>query len=200
VPQKHPNLQQGPLLCLRAYFFLFKNPISFPYFMNHQLESVLKYLQDHRLKLATAESCTAGLVASTIAEVPGCGSLLECAFVTYSPEAKINSLGVKRETIDTYNLTSEQVAREMAEGALRISRANLALANTGLAGPSNGDSDIPVGTVCFAWSFEEQDTVTTFSETRKFDGERNQVRQASADYAISRIWYYHNELAKSHSK
>lgn len=168
--------------------------------MNHQLESVLKYLQDHHLKLATAESCTAGLIASTIAELPGCGSMLECAFVTYSPEAKINSLGVKRDTIDTYNLTSEQVAREMAEGALRISRANLAVSNTGLAGPSNGDSDIPVGTVCFAWSFENDEKITTFSETRKFDGERNQVRQASADYAISRIWYYHNELAKSHSR
>jgi nicotinamide-nucleotide amidase len=164
--------------------------------MNRQLERVLKYLQEHRLKLATAESCTAGLVASTIAEIPGYGSLLECAFVTYSPEAKVTCLGVKRETIDTYNLTSEEVAREMAEGALRISRANLALSNTGLAGPSNGDSDIPVGTVCFAWSFEKHDEVITFSETRKFDGERNQVRQASADYAISRIWYYHNELAK----
>ena len=172
----------------------------FHYAMNHQLESILKYLNDHQLKLATAESCTAGLVASTIAEMPGCGNLLECAFVTYSPEAKIICLGVKRETIDTYNLTSEEVAREMAEGALRISRANLALANTGLAGPSSGDSDIPVGTVCFAWSFQEDDAVTTFSETRKFDGERNQIRQAAADYAISRIWYYHNELAKKHSK
>ncbi|OGB25208.1 MAG: ompetence-damaged protein [Burkholderiales bacterium RIFCSPLOWO2_02_FULL_57_36] len=165
--------------------------------MNHQLESVLKYLDDRQLKLTTAESCTAGLIASTIAELPGYGGLLECAFVTYSPEAKITCLGVKRETIDTYDLTSEQVAREMAEGALRISRANIALATTGLAGPSDGGSGIPVGTICFAWSFQENDTVTTFSETRKFDGERNQVRQAGAEYAISRIWYYHNELAKT---
>jgi nicotinamide-nucleotide amidase len=172
---------------------------SFSLTMSRHLESILNYLHDQKLRLATAESCTAGLIASTIAEIPGCGSLLECAFVTYSPEAKINSLGVKRETIDAYGLTSEQVAREMAEGALRISRANLAVSDTGLAGPSNGDSDIPVGTVCFAWSFEEGDKVTTFSETRKFDGERNQVRQASADYAISRIWYYHNEVAKSRS-
>ena len=168
--------------------------------MNHQLESILKYLNDRQLKLATAESCTAGLIASTIAELPGYGDLLECAFVTYSPEAKITCLGVKRETIDTYNLTSEQVAREMAEGALRVSRADVALSTTGLAGPSDGGSDIPVGTVCFAWSFQDADILTTFSETRKFDGERNEVRQASAEYAISRIWYYHNESAKSHSK
>jgi nicotinamide-nucleotide amidase len=168
--------------------------------MNHQLESILKYLQDNQIRLATAESCTAGLVASTIAEVPGCGSLLECAFVTYSVDAKIICLGVRRETIETYNLTSEEVAREMAEGALRLSRANVAVSNTGLAGPSNGDSDLPVGTVCFAWLFQDGELVTTFSETRKFDGERNEIRQASADYAISRIWYYHNELAKVHSK
>lgn len=167
---------------------------------HHHLESVLLHLKQQKLKLATAESLTAGLIASTIAEIPGYGSLLECAFVTYSPEAKITCLGVRRDTIDTCNLTSEQVAREMAEGALRISRANVAVSTTGLAGPSNGDSDIPVGTVCFAWSFQKGDTVTTFSETRKFDGKRNQVRQASADYAISRIWYYHNELANSRSR
>jgi len=103
-------------------------------------------------------------------------------------------LDVKPETIDRYNLTSEEVAREMAEGALRISRANLALANTGLAGPSNGDSDIPVGTVCFAWSFERDSIVRTFSETRKFNGDRNEVRQAATEYVLSRIWHYHNEL------
>lgn len=168
--------------------------------MNHQIESVLKYLNDQQLKLATAESCTAGLIASTIAELPGCGGMLECAFVTYSVDAKVTCLGVRRETIDKCNLTSEEVAREMAEGALRISRANVAVSTTGLAGPSNAGSDIPVGTVCFAWSFQQGDTIVSFSETRKFDGERNEVRQASAEYAIGRIWYYHNELAKTHSR
>jgi nicotinamide-nucleotide amidase len=167
--------------------------------MNHHLESVLRYLDEHHLKLVTAESCTAGLTASTLAEIPGCGSTLECAFVTYSATAKISVLGVKPETIERYNLTSEEVAREMAEGALRISRANVGLADTGLAGPSSGDSDIPVGTVCFAWSFEHGGTVKTFSETRKFNGDRNEVRQASADYMISRIWHYHNEVLKENS-
>jgi nicotinamide-nucleotide amidase len=167
--------------------------------MSHNLESVLRYLDEHQLKLVTAESCTAGLTASTLAEIPGCGSTLECAFVTYSATAKVGVLGVKQETIDQYNLTSEEVAREMAEGALRISRANVALADTGLAGPSSGDSDIPVGTVCFAWSFEQGDGVKTFSETRKFNGDRNEVRQASADYMISRIWHYHNEVIKHDS-
>lgn len=167
--------------------------------MNHHLESVLRYLDEHQLKLVTAESCTAGLTAATLAEIPGCGSTLECAFVTYSESAKIGILGVKPETIERYNLTSEEVAREMAEGALRVSRANVALADTGLAGPSSGDSDIPVGTVCFAWAFQHDDGVKTFSETRKFNGDRNEVRQTSADYMISRIWHYHNEVLKDNA-
>jgi PncC family amidohydrolase len=167
--------------------------------MKHILQSVSQYLEESHLKLVTAESCTAGLIASTLAEVPGCGSWLECAFVTYSPEAKISCLGVRAETIERYNLPSEQVAREMAEGALRISRANVALSNTGLAGPSNGNSDIPVGTICFSWAFERDGTVVAFSETRKFDGDRNEIRQAGTEYAIARIRHYHNEAAKRHT-
>lgn len=162
--------------------------------MNENLQSVLRYMQDNKLKLVTAESCTAGLLASTLAEVSGSASWLECAFVTYSPEAKIGILGVNKETIERYNLTSEEVAREMAEGALRLSRANVAIADTGLAGPG-GDGDIPAGTVCFAWSFQDGERSVTFSETRKFGGDRNEVRQASAEYAISRIWHYHNEYS-----
>ena len=162
--------------------------------MNQQLQSVLRYLEDNRLKLATAESCTAGMIASLLAEQPGSGSWLDCAFVTYSPDAKIAVLGVRRETIDSFGLTSEEVAREMSEGAVRVSRANVALSDTGVAGPSNGDSDIPVGTICFAWSFQEGEDIATFSETRKFDGDRNEIRRAGAEYAINRVWYYHNEV------
>lgn len=161
--------------------------------MNENVKSVLRYMQEHDLKLVTAESCTAGLIVSMLAEAPGSASWLECAFVTYSPQAKISCLGVQQETIDHYNLTSEEVAREMAEGALRASRANVALADTGLAGPG-GDGSIPVGTVCFAWSFQKDDDAVTFSETRKFNGDRNEVRQRAAEYAIERIWHYHNEF------
>src|SRR5690606_19613407 len=149
--------------------------------------------EDNGLRLVTAESCTAGLVASTLAELPGSACWLECSFVTYSRQAKMTLLGVKNETIDRHGLTSEEVAREMAEGALRLSRANVALADTGLAGPG-GSGDIAAGTVCFAWSFERNGSPRTFSETRKFDGDRNQVRQAASEYMISRIWHYHNQV------
>lgn len=114
--------------------------------MDPHLQSVLRYLEENKLKLVTAESCTAGLIASTLAEESGSASWLDCAFVTYSEQAKMRCLGVKRETIDTCGLTSEEVAREMAEGALRSSHSNLALATTGLAGPG-GQDGIPAGGV-----------------------------------------------------
>ena len=165
--------------------------------MDNQLHSVLRYLQDKKLKLVTAESCTAGMIASTLADEPGSGSWLECAFVTYSEGAKIRCIDVKPETIERYNLTSEEVAREMAEGALKAADANVAIANTGVAGPGPGDGGIPAGTICFAWSFEDEDGgIATFSETRHFDGDRNAVRRAGTDYAINRIWHYHNEALK----
>ena len=163
--------------------------------MDNQLQSVVRYLQDNNLKLVTAESCTAGMIASTLADEPGSGSWLECAFVTYSEEAKMRYIDVKPETIATHNLTSEEVAREMAEGALKAANANVAIANTGVAGPGPGEGGIPAGTICFAWSFENDGGVTTYSETRRFDGDRNAVRRAGTDYAINRIWHYHNELS-----
>jgi PncC family amidohydrolase len=162
--------------------------------MDNQLQSVLRYLQENKLKLVTAESCTAGMIASTLADEPGSGSWLECAFVTYSEQAKMRCIGVRPETIARYNLTSEEVAREMAEGALMVADANVAIANTGVAGPGPGEGGIPPGTICFAWSFEHEGDVTTFTETRRFEGDRNAVRRAGADYAINRIWHYHSEL------
>src|SRR6476620_7253625 len=95
--------------------------------MATNLDSVFQYFADNKRKLVTAESCTAGMIASRLADIPGCGSWLECAFVTYSVDAKVRCLGVRQDTIDAFDLTSEEVAREMAEGALRISRANVAV-------------------------------------------------------------------------
>ncbi|SNT00768.1 amidohydrolase, PncC family [Noviherbaspirillum humi] len=160
----------------------------------NRLQKISRYFEEHQIRLATAESCTAGLIAGTLGDLPGCGGWLECGFVTYSPEAKNMVLGVKFDTIERYNLTSEQVAREMVEGALHGSRANIAVSNTGVAGPSSGDAQVPVGTICFAWGFEFNGAVVIYSETKKFDGDRNQIRQAGADYAIERILFYHEHL------
>src|SRR5690606_36025713 len=124
------------------------------------------------------------LIAAHLADVPGAGQLLDCAFVVYSPEAKKQCLNVAEQTLRTHNLTSEAVAREMALGALANShRANLAISNTGLA--DGGDKEIPAGTQCFAWAFRGKGgDVKLFSETRRFPGDRSEVREASALYAL----------------
>lgn len=150
------------------------------------LDKVADYMKANGLMLVTAESCTAGLIASRLAEVPGAGKLLECAYVVYSPEAKQRCLGVKAETIEQCNLTSEAVAREMALGALERSDANVAVSNTGVV--DDTDPSIPAGTQCFAWVFRQSDGgQSVHTETRRFQGERNEIREAAADFALRHI-------------
>jgi nicotinamide-nucleotide amidase len=120
----------------------------------------------------TAESCTAGEIASSLAGVPGSGPCFDVGFVTYSPTGKAGFLGVRNETMDEYGLTSEPVAREMTEGALQqeACSADVAVSSTGVADevPSGGP---PAGTQCFAWSYRMLDgRLGTFSETRLFNG------------------------------
>jgi nicotinamide-nucleotide amidase len=155
--------------------------------IRRRLKEVAAYMSDHGLVLTTAESCTAGLIAAHLADVRGAGSLLECAFVVYTPEAKQRRLGVKPETIAQFNLTSEEVAREMAQGALRHSGANVAIANTGVT--DGTDPDIPAGTQCFAWFFAARDgqPEKLLSETRRFSGGRNRIREDAAVHALSQI-------------
>lgn len=158
---------------------------------NTPLKEVAGFMAAHSLVLATAESCTAGLIAAHLAEVPGAGELLESACITYSPGAKQRRLGVRPATVARFNLTSEQVAGEMAQGVLRNSQANLAIANTGVT--DDTDPAIPAGTQCFAWFFAEKDgrAPKLFTETRRFTGERNEIREQAARHALSRIPVYY---------
>lgn len=116
------------------------------------VEQAIDYLQAHSLYLTTAEFCTAGRIISLLAEVPHCGNVVESGYVVYSPDAKNRLLGGRPNTIANFNLTSKEVAREMALGALRDSPANTAIATTGLCGEEDVDG-IPAGNVCFAWGF-----------------------------------------------
>ncbi|PRY66598.1 PncC family amidohydrolase [Vreelandella songnenensis] len=157
------------------------------------LERVTQYLQHHELKLITAESCTAGLMVSELARVPGSGQSIDSGLAVYSPEAKNRYLSVSFDTIDTFGLTSEETAREMARGSLDNSDANVSVANTGIAGPKPQD-DIPVGTVCFAWAFRHDQKTYLATETRRFPGERNEVRLAAAHYALENIPVLHRQM------
>jgi competence/damage-inducible protein CinA C-terminal domain len=160
------------------------------------IERIAQYMKDHKLILVTAESCTSGLIAATLADIPGAGQALDCAFVTYSVQAKQRCLGVSEITILRHNLTSEEVAREMAMGALKSSRANVAIANTGVV--DDTDDEIPAGTQCFAWAFRSTSVpegIALFSETQRFEGDRLSIRRRSAEYALSQIPTYHAQHA-----
>jgi len=109
------------------------------------------WLQQRCLRLATAESCTGGWIAEAVTAIPGSSAWFDCAFVTYSNDAKQTMLGVSADTLSHRGAVSEATVREMVAGALARSRADVALAVSGIAGPDGGTADKPVGTVWIAW-------------------------------------------------
>jgi nicotinamide-nucleotide amidase len=138
-------------------------------------------LKARRLKLATAESCTGGWIAQAVTSVSGSSEWFDRGFVTYSNEAKKELLGVRAATLSRHGAVSRETAREMAAGALARSRAQVAVAVTGVAGPTGGTKEKPVGTVCFAWSRKGR---APESATRRFSGGRESVRRQSVIAAL----------------
>ena len=132
-------------------------------------------------KLATAESCTGGWVAQCLTAIAGSSDWFERGFVTYSNDAKQEMLGVARETLDRHGAVSVATAQAMAQGALRRSRADWSVAITGIAGPTGGSPDKPVGTVCFGWAGPDGFTTT---ELCHLAGSRAEVRAQSVAYAL----------------
>ena len=136
-------------------------------------------MQKHWM-LASAESCTGGIVAAACTDLAGSSAWFERGFVTYSNAAKTQQLGVDAALINQHGAVSEAVARAMAQGALLHSKAQVTLAITGVAGPAGGTLDKPVGTVWFAWATPEG----VHSEVRHFEGDRAAVRQASTLHSL----------------
>lgn len=153
-------------------------------------DDTVDYLRANCLVLTTAESCTAGKIVTLLSEVEGSGEFIECGYVVYSPQAKQRVLHVSPHTIETYNLTSVEVAREMVMGALRDSTANVAVATTGILGPEDVDG-IPAGTICFAWAFQSEGDCRVFSHEHLFSGTRCQVQQDATEHALKRLPYFH---------
>jgi nicotinamide-nucleotide amidase len=133
--------------------------------------------------LATAESCTGGLIAATCTEQAGSSRWFERGFITYSNAAKTEMLGVDGALIERHGAVSEAVVRAMAGGALDRSQAQVSIAVTGVAGPSGGSADKPVGTVWLAWALPSG----VISELKHFDGDRAAVRQATVQHALARL-------------
>lgn len=157
--------------------------------MHENLSAIVgKKLLEKQYKLITAESCTAGLIASTVAETSGSSQWLEGGFIVYTPESKNKFLGVSLNSIEKYNITSEQVAYEMAEGAIENSyNANVAIAVTGVAGPNGGTEEIPVGTVCIAWARVYGEHIQVLTEKCFFKGSRNEIREQVVEYSLKKL-------------
>ena len=152
-------------------------------------------LKKQNFKISTAESCTAGLIAATIADTPGSSDWLDSGYIVYTPRAKNEILGVHYKTIDKYNITSCNVAEEMAKGVQRNRpNINVVLTTTGLAGPGGGTIEIPSGTICFGWLYNIDGQILIYSEKHHFNGTRNEIRQQATEYALSKTIAYLENL------
>lgn len=134
--------------------------------------------------LVTAESCTGGGIATTITEASGSSAWFDRAFVTYSNEAKMEMLDVQPETLEEFGAVSEETVKEMVLGALQYSRGSYAIAVSGIAGPTGGTEEKPVGTVCFGWA-NAQGTLEV--ETQYFSGNREEVRLQACWHALEHL-------------
>ena len=143
-----------------------------------------RQLQGKGLRLAAAESCTGGWLAKVITDIAGSSAWFERGFVTYSNRAKQDMLGVTAATLDEHGAVSEATVREMAEGALRHSEAELAVAISGIAGPDGGSPDKPVGTVWFAWAARD---AATRCDRLIFAGDREAVRRQAVARALTGV-------------
>jgi nicotinamide-nucleotide amidase len=147
-------------------------------------DSLLAACRSKGIMLATAESCTGGLIAAALTAIAGSSDVVDRGFVTYSNDAKNQMIGVPMPLIEAYGAVSEEVARSMAEGALARSRAAIAISVTGVAGPGGGSLEKPVGLVCFGLASTGKPVV---SERHVFKGDRGAIRAATVAHAFKMI-------------
>ena len=156
-----------------------------PLLINESLvRELAQLLMQHHWRLSTAESCTGGLVAASLTNLAGSSDWFERGYVTYSNEAKSEDIGVEPHLIQEHGAVSDQVARAMAIGAKQSSNTQIALSITGIAGPTGGSPEKPVGTVCFAWIL---DTDQVISEIKNFNGDRAEIRAQAGEFALRKL-------------
>lgn len=155
------------------------------------LKKLTDYLLSTRQMIAVAESCTGGLLAAALTELPGSSKWFERGFVTYSNAAKNALLGVQEETLAQHGAVSHEVAQAMAEGTLRNSQAQITLAITGIAGPEGGSAKKPVGTVFIGLARQNKATLVCHQQLQ---GSRAEIRRKAVDFALS--WLYENLTAE----
>ena len=150
-------------------------------------ERIGQLLVARQWRLISAESCTGGLLAARVTEIPGSSDWFEGAFVTYRLSAKTDMIGVPIQTLDRHGAVSEPTARSMAEGALNASSADIAVAITGIAGPDGGDVIAPIGTVWFAWAVRADEVRCVQTAEHHLAGSRQAVRDRAVEVALSGV-------------
>ncbi len=145
-----------------------------------QLQNLASNLSTQNLKVTCAESCTGGLLAANLTRLPGSSAWFDMGFVTYSNEAKQQMLNVNPSTLAHYGAVSEEVVREMALGALISSKADYALSISGIAGPTGGSEEKPVGLVWFGLASKKR----IWAESKIFNGDRDQIRAQAVQHAV----------------
>ncbi len=148
------------------------------------VKGVAACLSSEEMNLTTAESCTGGWVAKVLTDVPGSSIYFDRGFVTYSNKSKHDMLSVADETLLLHGAVSEAIVKEMAEGALENSDASMSLAVSGIAGPTGGSEDKPIGTVCFSWMIRGDVAV---AETVHYDGDRDSIRRQAVIHALEGV-------------
>lgn len=151
-------------------------------------EKILHSFQQKGFKIATAESCTGGLLAGALTSVPGSSAIFERGYVTYSNQAKHEDLGVSYDLLNHYGAVSEEVATQMAVGALKITKATISLSVTGIAGPDGGSREKPVGLVYFGLAWGDVLNCETKTYKQIFSGSRDDIRDAALNFALGLLY------------
>lgn len=150
-------------------------------------------LRRARLRVVTAESCTAGWIAKALTDTPGSSEWLDSGYVTYSNAAKRRALGVSGRTLDRFGAVSEQTVREMARGALKASGVEVAIAVSGIAGPDGATPGKPVGTVWFCVGLRRGRSIALVTAHERFAGGREAVRRKSVERALCLVLQHSKE-------
>lgn len=152
------------------------------------MKELVAYLIENKLKIATAESCTGGLLASRLTDIPGVSEVFECGVVSYSNRIKSEILGVSEKSLEEYGAVSETVAKQMSKGVAKKTSANIGVGITGIAGPGGGTKEKPVGTVWLSLYFA--DTKENPAWRLSLSGNREEIRNAACDEAVKKLKEY----------
>jgi nicotinamide-nucleotide amidase len=148
---------------------------------------LIKVASEKKLRIGVAESCTGGMIAKKITDIPGSSNCFSHGIVSYSDEAKSQFFKIKNDTLKDHGAVSRVVAEQMAEGVIQYNDCDISVAVTGIAGPSGATEKKPIGTVWFSWAKKKENKIVIESELHQFDGNREKIRMKATEVALRGI-------------